>query len=90
MTLLWLVAVGSLVAALLAWRKARATARRLEQLTQLYWELKYQHGELRVRLQRTAGPDAGGGSGSPEAAGPANVPAAPPSEGFIPLSALKR
>ena len=79
MSLLWFVALASLVVALLAWRQARAAARRAEQLSQMYWELKYQHGELRVQLQR-------GASGESAAkAAPANAP-----DGYIPLSSLKR
>jgi hypothetical protein len=79
MSLLWFVAFASLAVALLAWRQARAAARRAEQLSQMYWELKYQQGELRVQLQR-------GGSGDTVAkAAPAHDP-----DGFIPLSSLKR
>ena len=47
---LWLVTGASLVLALIAFAQARRTAKRLEQLTQNYWELKYQNGELRVQL----------------------------------------
>ena len=88
MLFLWLIAAAALVAALLAWRKARSTARRLEQLSQMYWELKYQHGELRVQLQRltTSAPEPGG----PRATEPADAPAGRPTDGFIPLSSLKR
>jgi hypothetical protein len=89
MLVLWLIAAAALVAAALAWRKARSTARRLEQLSQMYWELKYQHGELRVQLQRLTTP------GAPEPGGrrdpaPEDPPAARPTDGFIPLSSLKR
>ena len=52
MTLLWFIAGASLVVALVAWSQARRTAKRLAQLSEMYWELKYQHGELRVQLQR--------------------------------------
>ena len=87
MILLWFVAAAALLAALLAWQKARSTARRLEQLSQMYWELKYQHGELRVQLQRLTSVD--GGAPAPHAA---SAPEAPtrPTDGFIPLSSLKR
>ena len=80
--LLSFIAGASLVVALIAWRQARRTAKRLEQLTQMYWELKYQHGELRVRLQR--------GSDSPPS--PEEIPAPEASAGsaFIPLTSLKR
>jgi hypothetical protein len=84
MTVLWFVAGASLLIALVAWRRARATARRLDQLSQMYWELKYQHGELRVHLQQLtssgapAGPSSSGGSQTAQ-------PGA-----FVPLSSLKR
>jgi hypothetical protein len=81
-TLLWSITVASLVVALLAWRQARRTARRLEQLSQMYWELKYQYGELRGQVQRASG-------GLPE---PAQAPPAQPTarDSFIPLTSLKR
>ena len=82
MTFPWLVAGAALIAALLAWRQARATARRLEQLTQMYWELRYQHGELRVKVQRLSGDE-------PRAERVLDAEARPPS-GFVPLSSLKR
>ena len=89
MTFLSMLTAAALVAALLAWRQARNTARRLEQLSQMYWELKYQHGELRVQLQRLISP-AAAGSGSPQDAGSADAPATRPKDGFIPISSLKR
>ena len=82
MTLLWFIAGASLVAALAAWSQARRAAKRLEQLSQMYWELKYQHGELRVQLQRLAG------GTPPPPDQPA--PATPARDSFIPLTSLKR
>jgi hypothetical protein len=81
MTFLWIITGAALALAFVAWSQARRTAKRLEQLTQMYWELKYQHGELRARLQ----------SGTP-AAPPGQVPpeAAPAGNAFIPLTSLKR
>ena len=81
LTLLWVAATASLVAALLAWRKTRATARKLEQLSQMHWELKYQHGELRAQVQRL-------NAGAREAAPASDGEALP--EGFIPLSSVRR
>lgn len=81
MLFLWLIASASLAAALIAWIQARRTAKRLEQLSQMYWELKYQHGELRVQIQRMTG-------GPPPSATP--VPQGLPAEAFVPLTSLKR
>jgi hypothetical protein len=82
MTLLWFIAGASLLAALAAWSRARRTAKRLAQLSEMYWELKYQQGELRVRLQQLTG----------DAPVPSSGPASPerPGEAFIPLASLKR
>ena len=82
MTFQWFVTAAALAAALLAWRQARKAARRLEQLSQMYWELKYQHGELRVQVERLTG----GGPKAPAAP----ETAAPPGESFVPLASLKR
>ena len=81
-TLLSFVTAVALLVALVAWRQARRTAKRLEQLTQMYWELKYQHGELRVQLQ------GGGGSAPSSEETPAQVASA--GGAFIPLTAVKR
>ena len=91
MTLLWLIAGASLVAAIVAWSQARRTAKRLEQLSQMYWELKYQHGELRVELQRATG------QLPPEPSAPGRPPEGSNDQGggsrqqsFIPIASLKR
>jgi hypothetical protein len=80
-TLLWIVAGVSLGLALMAWRKARRTARRLEQVSQMYWELKYQHGELRVQVQRLTGTGATPPSPTP-------APPGQPGDSFVPLASL--
>jgi hypothetical protein len=79
MTLPWFIAGASLVIALVAWSQARRTAKRLAQLSEMCWELKYQQGELRLRLQRMAGDQP---AASPQA------PPAQPGEGFVPLTSL--
>ena len=81
-TLLSCVTAVSLLIALVAWRQGRRSAQRLEQLTQMYWELKYQHGELRVRLQ--------GPPGSTPSSDASPAPAASAGSSFIPLTTLKR
>jgi hypothetical protein len=90
-TLLWVIAGASLVAALVAWSQTRRTAKRLEQLSQMYWELKYQQGELRVQLQRATGelPQPAKAPGLPPEGGSHNA-GGPPQQSFIPLASLKR
>ncbi|MBI4264520.1 MAG: hypothetical protein HY657_09105 [Acidobacteria bacterium] len=77
MTLQWIITGAALLVALVAWSRARRAARRLEQLSQMYWELKYQHGELRVQVQRLTGDT------------PPSAPSTPgPDEAFIPIASL--
>jgi hypothetical protein len=83
MTLLWFVTAASLVVALVALGQARRTAKRLEQLTQNYWELKYQNGELRAQLQQLTGES----TPTPAQTTP---PAAQGRDSFVPLASLKR
>jgi len=81
MPFLWFVTGASLVLALAAFAQARRTAKRLEQLTQNYWELKYQNGELRVQLQRLTGESAPQQPDAEVARG---------RDSFVPLASLKR
>ena len=83
MTLLWFVAGASLVLAFAAWSAARRTAKRLTQLSEMYWELKYQNGELRVRVQQLTGD-------APALASQGSAPPERPREAFVPLTSLKR
>lgn len=83
MILLWLVAGAALVVALVALRQARRTAKRLDQISQQYWELKYQNGELRLQIQRLAG------DASPASAAPSTA-ARSAKDSFVPLTSLKR
>ena len=48
----------------------------------MYWELKYQQGELRVQVQRGIRPTPPAGEMQP--------PPAPPGDSFVPLASLKR
>jgi hypothetical protein len=61
---------------------ARRVARRLERLTESYWELRYEYGQLRARVTRLqpAGDDS-------QAADP---PAPAAAANFVPLSSLER
>ena len=76
---LWLTAGTGWLLALVAYATARRASRRLTQLTEQYWELKYEHGELKSRVRALAP--------TPEelaAAQPA------PQQTFVPLSSVKR
>jgi hypothetical protein len=81
LTLLWLLTAAAVLVALAAFVKARRLAKRLERLTESYWELRYEHGQLRARVNRL---DLDLPGAAPEAAAQA-TPA-----NFVPLSSLKR
>jgi hypothetical protein len=76
---LWVVAGSGWVLALVALATARGATRRLAQLTEQYWELKYEHGELKSRVRALA----------PTAE---EIDAAKPAvqQTFVPLTSIKR
>jgi len=77
----WLLTGIAVAVALLALAKARRLAKRLERLTESYWELRYEHGQLRARVNRL----------DPEQAPqPADAGPPPGTTAFVPLSSLKR
>jgi hypothetical protein len=78
LTLHWLLTGAALLLAGVALLVARRQRKRLERLTESYWELRYEHGQLRARVNRLD-PE------QPAAAAPDTPPA-----NFIPLSSLKR
>jgi hypothetical protein len=51
---LWIVAASALLVALGALLHARHNARRLAQVTDMYWQLKFDHGELKSKLDPPA------------------------------------
>jgi hypothetical protein len=54
MTSLWIVAVVALAVAVAAYVQSRRTARQLAQITEMYWQLKFDHGELKARVDPSA------------------------------------
>ena len=69
--------------ALVAFVRARKSVKRLERLTESYWELRYELAQLRARVNRL----------DPEQTTPRSTgeaPAAPDATAFVPLSSLKR
>lgn len=78
---LWAFAAVGVLFGVLGYSLGRRNARKLEQLSQSYWELRYQHGQLRAQVNRL----------DPEHQ-PEPPPEMPdrPAQNFIPLSSLKR
>ena len=81
MTFQWILIGTAVLLALVAFVQARRTTKRLERLTESYWELRYELAQLRARVNRL----------DPEQPTPrAEAPAAPAATAFVPLSSLKR
>jgi hypothetical protein len=85
LTFHWLLTVAAVVVATVALIRARRANKRLERLTETYWELRYDHGQLRARLDRLEpqAPASQTDGQSAQAAKSGNVQ-------FVPLSSLKR
>jgi hypothetical protein len=81
LTLLWLLTGAAVLVALAALVKARRLAKRLERLTESYWELRYEQGQLRARVNRLDPELTPAASDAPAQASPTH---------FVPLSSLKR
>jgi len=81
----WLATSAALLLAAAALLRARRASKRLERLTESYWELRYENGQLRARVARLEPPDAASGGSEP------NQPARQDTTThFVPLSSLKR
>jgi len=77
--LLWILTFLALVVALTTLGRARRLSKRVDRLTESYWDLRYQVGQLQARLNRL---DAGEPDSPPPTPGRADA--------FIPVSSLKR
>jgi hypothetical protein len=78
---LWTIAAIGLLVALVALSAARRASRRLDSLTQSYWELRYDYTRLRSQVARL----------DPEQAEPEQAPeTAPPTVSFVPLASMKK
>ena len=66
----------AVVIAVAALARARRIGRRLDQLVESYWELRYEHGQLRAHLDQL--------QGKGDQAAPSGTTA------FVPLSSIKR
>jgi hypothetical protein len=81
-----MIAVLAVLVAAAALLRARRLSRRVERLSESYWELRYEHGQLSARLARLEGE---GGERNASAAAP-GVPLPPGTAAFVPLSSLKK
>jgi len=82
LTFHWLLTGAAVLVAVAALVKARRLAKRLERLTESYWELRYEHGQLRARVNRLDPASGAAGEDLPQLTGGATA--------FVPLSSLKR
>ena len=79
--LLWIVAAVGLLIAWASWARAGRLARKLDALTQSYWELRYDYTRLRSQVARL---DPAEPAADPE-------PAAPQEQvTFVPLASMKK
>jgi hypothetical protein len=77
MVWLWAVSIGALGLAAASWVVARRAGRRAAQLSDMYWQLRYDHGELKTRVDALA----------PR---PDQPPRTPPGTQFVALTDVKR
>jgi hypothetical protein len=80
----WVATGAALLVAAFALLRARRTAKRLDRLSESYWELRYETGQLRSQIARLEGRPDGADPGAPPEAGRGG------STVFVPLSSLKR
>ena len=76
---LWVLAGASGLVALAALAGTRRLSRRLAHLSEQYWALKYEHGELKARLKALAP--------TPEELAAAQPPV---QQTFVPLTSIKK
>jgi hypothetical protein len=87
LTFALIIAAAWLLLTLLALLQARSAARRADRLSESYWELRYEIGQLRVRVNRleeSTGVTATAADALSVAPAPASTTA------FIPLASLKK
>jgi hypothetical protein len=78
----WVIAAVALVVAVASWMRGGRLARKLDALTQSYWELRYDFTRLRSQVARLD-PEAAEAEPPPAAQAPASVT-------FVPLASMKK
>jgi hypothetical protein len=79
----WIFVVLAAVVAVVALALARRLGRKLDALTQSYWELRYDYTRLRSQVARLDSGEAAG-------AEPDAPPAPSPSVSFVPLASIRK
>jgi hypothetical protein len=87
---LWTVAALGLVVAVVALSAARRASRKLDALTQSYWELRYDYTRLRSQVARLDPEQAEREAASGQAELGATQAPASPAVSFVPLSSMKK
>ena len=83
-----LIAAGvATLLAVFALLRARSAGRRAERLAESYWELRYEIGQLKVRINRL---ETAAGLSEAEPGADAAPPRSAPQTSFVPLSSLKK
>ena len=82
LTFQWFLTGAALLIAAAALARARRVSRRFERLTESYWELRYEVGQLRSRVARL--------DPEPPAQADSNAASRTGATAFVPLSSLKR
>jgi hypothetical protein len=77
MSATWIVAAVAAALAVASWVVARRAARQVRDVTAMYWQLRFEQGELKARLDKAV-PD------------PDQPPRTPPGTQFVPLASVKR
>lgn len=77
----------SVLLAIAALFRSRSAGRRAERLAESYWELRYEIGQLKVRLNRL---ETGAGLREPEPDAEVAAPRPAATTSFVPLSSLKK
>ena len=94
MTFLWLFTGAAFLVALGAFARVRRVSKRLERLSESYWELRYEHGQLRSRIARLEPAQPVSGQHDPAQPARGDYQHQPGAQtgatAFVPLSSLKR
>ncbi|MDR1989229.1 MAG: hypothetical protein LBQ09_03250 [Acidobacteriaceae bacterium] len=87
MTFPFIIAGAALLVAITVWMRLRVVARRLDRLTESYWQLRYDIGQMKTHVPRLDA--AASRADAASALHPRAAAAAPPAT-IVPLASLRR